>query len=207
MLIIFDYDGTLSDTFEFNYKVIKKYLATQNFKKFSKQDFIWIGIKNPFNRLKEFGLSQKQIKGMILNLEKESLKTKTVKIFPDLKYVLKHLSEKNKIIVITSNTGKVVKNFVKYNKLNKIITEILGAEKEKSKVKKIKKIIKKYKIKKSDVIYIGDTAGDIYEAKKVGVKTIAVTWGFSPTKFLKSAKPNYLIRQPKQILKIIDSKQ
>jgi len=204
MLIIFDYDGTLADTFKFNYQVIKKYLATQNFKKFNKHDFIWIGVKNPFERFKEFGLSNKQIQELILNLETESLKTKTVKIFPDLKNVLKTLSQKHKVIVITSNTSKVVKDFVKHNKLNKNITEILGADKEKSKVKKIKKAIKKYKVKKTDVIYIGDTAGDIYEAKKVGVKTIAVSWGFSYLKYLKEAKPDYLVNQPQGILKVID---
>jgi phosphoglycolate phosphatase len=204
MFIIFDYDGTLSDTFEFNYQVIKKYLATQKITKFTKKYFVWIGVRNPFERFKEFGLLEKQIKGLVLNLEKESLKNKSTLIFPGIKNIIKKLSKNNKIIVITSNTDKVVKKFLKKNKLEKYILEILGADSETSKVKKIKSIIKKYKVKKSDIIYIGDTAGDIYEAKMAGVKTLAVTWGFSYLKYLKASKPDYLINDPKQILKVID---
>jgi phosphoglycolate phosphatase len=201
MLIIFDYDGTLTNTFEFNYRVIKKYLKTQNIK-FNKKDFIWIGSKNPFERFKQFGLTTKQINDLIFDLEKESIaKDSSTLRYAGIKNLIKKISKEHKVMVISSNTGKVIKHFLKNNKMTKYITEIQGAEKEKSKVIKLKKIIKKYK---QDAIYIADSAGDVIEARQAKVKSVAVSWGFTPLKILKLVKPNYLVNKPEQILKIID---
>ncbi|MFO7807208.1 MAG: HAD hydrolase-like protein, partial [Candidatus Moraniibacteriota bacterium] len=71
------------------------------------------------------------------------------------------------------------------------IEEVIGADKEKSKVKKIEKVKKENP--GSAIYYVGDTVGDIYEGRKAGATTIGVTWGFHDKEKMESAEPDYLV--------------
>ncbi|HAF17094.1 MAG TPA: haloacid dehalogenase, partial [Peptococcaceae bacterium] len=81
--------------------------------------------------------------------------------------------------------------------------DIVGAEKEKSKVKKIRRAMKSYP---SDIsYYIGDTAGDMIEAREAGAKTIAVSWGYQSAERLKKADPDYLVNSPEELTALLCS--
>ena len=64
----------------------------------------------------------------------------------------------------------------------------------------LKRIIKKYKIDKSQTYYIGDETRDIDAAKKNGVKSIAVTWGYNSEQVLLKYKPSFIAQKPEDIL-------
>ena len=51
---------------------------------------------------------------------------------------------------------------------------------------------------------IGDTEHEVIAGKKLGLKTIAVTYGDRSSEFLRKHDPDFLIDNPKEILKIID---
>ena len=64
---------------------------------------------------------------------------------------------------------------------------------------KIKKAIKQYQFSTSDTTYIGDESRDVKAAKKAGVKSIAVAWGFEGRKLLEMARPDKIIDKPSQL--------
>jgi phosphoglycolate phosphatase len=57
-------------------------------------------------------------------------------------------------------------------------------------------------MKKEKTFYVGDTVGDIKEARLAGVKTVAVTWGWHNKERLEMASPDYVIETPDDLLKI-----
>ena len=63
-------------------------------------------------------------------------------------------------------------------------------------------LIKEYKLNLEEVIYIGDEDRDIIAAKRVGVKVIAVTWGYNSKEKLMKEKPDCLVSSPKELEKI-----
>ena len=67
-------------------------------------------------------------------------------------------------------------------------------------VAKIRQALAKYGTAKEDAWFIGDTTGDIREAKAVGIKTIAVTWGWHSREKLAAVEPDYLIDRPEELL-------
>jgi phosphoglycolate phosphatase len=71
-----------------------------------------------------------------------------------------------------------------------------------SKEEKIAYAIDKYGISKDKTFYIGDTVGDILEAKGAGVRSIAVTWGWHNRDRLVKAAPDYLVETPNELLKV-----
>ncbi len=116
--------------------------------------------------------------------------------------MLKELSKDYKIMIVTSNLSRVIKKALKDNNINEI-EDVVGSDRERSKVKKLE-IIKKNN-PKSKIYYVGDTTGDIYEGREAGVKTVATTWGFHSRDKLERSKPDYIVDAPEDIFKILDN--
>lgn len=55
----------------------------------------------------------------------------------------------------------------------------------------------------SNCIMIGDRAGDISAARKNGIKSAGVLWGYGSRAELKAEFPDYLLSQPSDLLKLI----
>lgn len=78
-----------------------------------------------------------------------------------------------------------------------------SAYKAKGKKEKLKDYIKSNKLKFSEVLVVGDSAEEVEIGQEFGSKTIAITNGYYITRRLKSAKPDYLIHNLKEVINII----
>lgn len=66
-------------------------------------------------------------------------------------------------------------------------------------------LFNKHDFNNEDCIFITDTLGDILEANKVGVKSIAVDFGFHERERLEKGNPFKIISNFKDIRKIIEN--
>jgi phosphoglycolate phosphatase-like HAD superfamily hydrolase len=97
-----------------------------------------------------------------------------------------------------------VEKFLQINQLN--VFEFVCSEKNIfNKASKLNHLLKKNKLDPQNVFYIGDETRDMEAAKEVGVKTVAVTWGFNSEKALLERQPDYLIRQPRDLVALLDN--
>ncbi len=64
-------------------------------------------------------------------------------------------------------------------------------------------MLEKYKTIPENAVFITDTVGDVLEARKCGVKAIAVTWGFHGEATLQKAKPAKIVSTSEDLLKSI----
>jgi phosphoglycolate phosphatase-like HAD superfamily hydrolase len=60
-------------------------------------------------------------------------------------------------------------------------------------------LMKQYAVPKERVYLVGDTVSDIEEARKAGVNSIGVTWGFQNEERLLSRRPDFLFHSPEEI--------
>ena len=86
--------------------------------------------------------------------------------------------------------------------LDRYFEDILGLEFTLSKTEKIHHALDRYQAARQGTYYIGDTTGDIREARQAGVKTVAVTWGWHSHDKLALTEPDYLIDTPDELLLI-----
>ncbi len=76
--------------------------------------------------------------------------------------------------------------------------------------KKMKRLISMLKcavemrIKPKNLIYVGDFYTDVMAARNAGIKSVAVTWGYSLKETLEKENPDFIAEQPKDILKIVN---
>ena len=99
---------------------------------------------------------------------------------------------------IRGNIVKLLKNKQIDNKF-----KIILATNEYTKGRMINKILSKLKFKPGETTMITDTVGDIKIAKKIGLKTIAATWGFHDYNTLLSAKPNLIVKSFRELERLM----
>jgi phosphoglycolate phosphatase len=197
-ILIFDYDGVLVDSLEADMKIYNQLCQKYNLQKINKpENFSKLLDKNFFEILAELGLSKNQIRQYMLDFKEQlELHQDQISLFGGIKEVLKTLATNNKLIIITSNSTSIVKNYLVKHNINEI-EEVIGADIETSKVKKILSIKNKYP--NTEIYYIGDTTGDIIEGKHAKVKTVAATWGWHARDKLVAQNPDFIIGSPKEL--------
>lgn len=199
--IIFDFDGTITDTFP---------IILKNANKLSKA----IGLKEikyyPEMRDKsakqffkeEIGISLWKVPKYMKKLKKLiKPELEKAKVFKGIKQLIDKLSKQYKIGILTTNSEDVVKKILHENKINSV-DFIFSDSSVFGKHKKLKKLMRKHKLKNDKLIYVGDEIRDIEACKKKQVKVIAVSWGYNSKKALQQHEPDYLAEKPSKILEI-----
>lgn len=203
--IIFDFDGTIADTFEMILDIVKKHSKEFGLPKITQEminDFrgkswrelllkyasiVW---KLPFIIPKAQNILNQQIT--------------RVALFPGIKKVITNLHRnKFKLGILSTNSKENVEKFLKFNRIN--IFDFIYSEKNLfGKAKALKNLIKNHNLKSEEIIYVGDEVRDIDACKANNIKIIAVTWGFNKKKILQINRPDYLIDSPNEILSIVN---
>jgi phosphoglycolate phosphatase len=204
--LIFDFDGTLVDSF---YAVTQKLnlLADEfNFRKIEQPEID--ELKNLTSRelikylkIPLFKLPQ------VLRRAREYMSNEisVLSTFKDLPEVLTELHQLDcSLSILTSNSSENVISWLERHNLRHLFTFIHTESSYFGKKKILKKLMKSYKIELLHTFYIGDETRDVEAAQKCKINSIAVSWGFNSVKALECSKPDYIVRTPKDILLIIE---
>lgn len=84
-------------------------------------------------------------------------------------------------------------------------TQLDQALKGRNKKEKLEQFVKSKKLNFSQVLIVGDSSEEVEIAKELGSISVAITHGHYSTKRIKAAKPDYLINNLKEIIKIINN--
>jgi phosphoglycolate phosphatase len=195
--IVFDFDGTIADTFE----VIKDIAKTEFGA--SESDFKLLknkGLKGLINNKKiSFWVLPKLAIKVMSRLKNKS----DIGLFPKIPELLKKLKNNYKLGIVSSNSQQNILRILKKYRIENLFEFIYSSSSIFGKHLVLKRMCKKYKINPDSIIYIGDEDRDILAAKKMEIKNIAVTWGFNSEERLKKIKPDSIATTPMQIIKQI----
>ncbi len=207
MLIHFDYDGVLVDSFEHLLDIARRVqMQLKEGREVCPDDLRtirnltleelgrWIGI--PEDRAPRFASE------MFRLLREDPRK---MAVFEGIPPVLRDLSWKHKIVIITSNAQKVVQETLLRSGMEDYVADILDGQSAGSKAERIRKSMGNFGFGKDQTVMVGDALSDITEGKTAGVKTIAVTWGFQPRERLLEGKPDFVAESPPELMQIFDS--
>lgn len=186
--IIFDFDGVIHDTLDVAYKIAKEVHPGMTMTEYKD---MFDG--NVYSHIKSTGASS------IKFLEIQTERYKFLKIEREIKKELEQLKEKYELHIISSNSEKILNRYFENNDITHIFNEVLGVETHKSKHEKFLMLLKKHNLKKEESIFVTDTLGDIIEANKVGIKTIAVDFGFHERHRLEKGNPAMIMSHFKEL--------
>jgi phosphoglycolate phosphatase len=201
-ILIFDYDGTLADSFHIVLDVMKQISKKHNLTDVDVENlrkFFEFNIDDALDNWGKNSIKKKLILAdLLIHLR---LQENKIKLFSNVKSTLNKLSKKYDMYIVTSNFARIVNKKLKQNNIN-VFIDVLGLGAGRSKVKKINLIKEKYP-KDTTFYFIGDTVADMKEAKETKIKTIASTYGYHEKERLQKLKPDFYINEIKDLLEIL----
>ena len=105
--------------------------------------------------------------------------------------------------VLTSNAPANVDLFLENHGLRPQFDFISSTSKLTGKAKHLKAIRKTFSLRPEQMLYIGDELRDVKASQKAGIPVAAVTWGFNSRESLAAEKPDYLIDEPADFLRLL----
>jgi phosphoglycolate phosphatase-like HAD superfamily hydrolase len=172
--IIFDFDGVLVDSFEVCFGVTKMYdpEITEDEYKMMFTGNIYDAVQARGNRL------QSAPSGFDFFDEY----SKTIFAIPPIDRaaeVCKVLIERGLSLSIVSSTYTMpIQEYLELNNMNQYFRKVYGGDLERSKLKKFQIIQSELQLGIDELLFVTDTLGDLVEAAKLNLESIAVTYGF-----------------------------
>jgi phosphoglycolate phosphatase len=202
--IIFDFDGTLADSFWHNISLLTQLSLFKKTKLPSKDEIEALRNHTAQEVLALFNISKIKLLFYTWRIHRVLKNTSAqVNTFDDIKVTLQKLKELGyTLLILTSNAKETVANFMRQHNIN-YFDEIYSEKNFFGKDKALKKVIKTRNLNVADVYYVGDETRDIEACKKVGVKIIAVTWGYNTEQLLRKFNPDFIVNYPLDIIKLL----
>ena len=121
--------------------------------------------------------------------------------FPLMPEVLADLAEARYLVIVSSNATDVVELFLKRHAIAGV-AEVAGAEAGRSKVAKVEALMARFPGQAS-YWFVGDTAGDMREARLAGATPLGVAWGWHGREQLEAAGAERIADTPADLLAIV----
>ena len=205
-VVLFDFDGTIADTYNAIATITNQLSSEFGYKSLSKDELLLL--KNLSSReivrLSEISIFKIPflVRRVRTELSKEIGDLSPIK---GMSSILFELKNRGYILgIVTSNNKENVEIFLRKNKLDCLFSYVYSSTSIFGKHKIINQTIKNNQLSKADVIYVGDETRDIRSSRKSNIGIAAVSWGFNAAEILQEYKPDYLVHQPSELLEAIE---
>jgi len=202
MYLIFDFDGTLVDSFSCVVEKFNSMANDFNVSKISREDMAELRHLSSTDLIKYLKVPLYKIP-YALHLARKHLKQEMHKLTPfaGIPQLLHNLDEAGfQLGIVTSNSKENVISWLESHQIKHYFNFIhveLGYFGKGRILKKVRQVHKT-----GNSMYIGDETRDIVAAKQCNMASLAVTWGFNSEKILAQYNPHYIARRPEDILAI-----
>ena len=200
--LIFDFDGTIADSFDTLLGIFEEITG----KHLTDQEIQQLRGESLKDIIKYLKLRRWQIPRIIIKAKRLlNIRMKNIKVFPGISNTLKQLhTDGYQLFVLSTNNSQNIAWFLKTNNID-YFSMIYGDIGLRSKSSALKKIIKKERLKHVDCVYIGDEMRDVEAAKKAGITSVGVTWGFNNAPAIKNSRPDFMAQKPTDLAKYLTS--
>lgn len=198
--IIFDFDGTIADTFWVFVTVVSEAAGVT-----PTDEEIEAGRGIPAMQLmRKYHVPLWKIPSMVAaGRRMTNDHVNEIKVFSNVADIIKSLHAAGHILsIISSNTEKNMKIILDNNDLTRYFSDIVGGVKMLGKAPVLRKLLQSYDTNMT-TLYVGDEVRDVEGAQKANVPVAAVTWGYQNETILQQHKPNFIVHSPDEIMDII----
>lgn len=191
-LIFFDFDGVLVDSLSANSEQFVAACHSIGIDSVnSSDDMSKLSEGNFYQGLLDMGISQEKV-DQALKIYSEKIQSPDFHLptYEPVFELLKKLAQEYPLYIVTSNVSFMVERVMGENGVHNV-RDVLGIDKEPSKIKKFQKVMAQYPGEKT--LFVSDTKGDILEAKEADIDVrIGVTWGWQKPWIVASGNPDYI---------------
>lgn len=202
-VIIFDFDGTIADSRDYFISFIAEQAGKSPLSLQEKHALYGLSLLKIARRL---GYHWWSLPGLFINGRRKMGRVMIhVTPFSGMPSVIKKLhAEGHELFIISSNSVKNIRSFLKHNHIRQYFVEVYGGIEVFGKAPMFRQLIRDHQLDISNLICIGDELRDIEAGQSIGARTIAVTWGFAKPSDLVDLKPTAVANKPEELITIIE---
>lgn len=203
-LLLFDFDGTLADSFQVIFAAGNHLAAKHGLRTWSQAEAQELRSLGAREVLRRSGIPARQLPQWMREMRRE-LRAEIPRLAPQpgLDPALRQLAAAGMSLgLVTSNSRENVELFLERNRWQELFTH-LACSTLFGKSFHIRRLLRHAAIAPGAAGYVGDETRDIEAARKAGVQAIAVTWGFNDRSALEEAAPDHLLDHPAHLLTLI----
>ncbi len=198
-LLLFDYDGVIADSFDVYFEEFTRACSEMGYDHLnSLEAFLRLFDGNLVAQLVKAGFPMRKLRALADTFAPR-IEAANARIapFPGIVETLRQLSAAHPTLIITANSSQTVQRFLDAHTLD-AVKGVLGSDTETSKVKKIRAARRMFPGHRP--YYMGDTKGDMIEARRAGAIPVGVGWGWHDSERLQTARPARIVADQKALL-------
>lgn len=212
--LLFDLDGTLTDPKVGICTCVQYALSSMGIEEpdlDKLEPFIGPPLKGSF--MEYYNMSEEQADAAVTKY-RERFQDKGLyenKIYPGISEMLQAFMSKGMFLAVASSKPTVyVEKILEHFNIRRFFRVVVGSELDGTRVNKdevveeaLKQLFGDQPVDKSQVYMIGDRSYDIQGARRAGVESVGVTYGYGSMEELKEAKADYIVRSVEELRKFL----
>ncbi|WP_312125260.1 HAD-IA family hydrolase [Brevundimonas sp.] len=202
-LVIFDFDGTLADTYGWFLSILDDAIARFRLYKPRPEEVEAMRGLSARQVMTKMKVRPWKLPAIVRHTRREKLKAAgTTQLFDGIPELLRDLRAAGiKVVIVSSDTTESVRQI-----LDREGIEVDGLNCGASlhgKTNKFKKVLKQMGVDVKDAVSVGDEIRDIDAAKPIGLRSGAVSWGYTLPEALAKHNPTYLFADVADMRRIL----
>ena len=203
--IIFDFDGTLADTFPLIVDV--SYRLSPGVKRLPDKKIEELRRLPLLISFFHLGIPWTHMPYLIRHTRKNM--TESISEAPPFDGIVKMIKDLHrdghKLFIMSSNYPKNIRSFLKHHNLDRQVTDVTGVPWGNTIIKAwaLRALARRHSMDLSSSYHVGNEALDIRAARFAGMRGIAVTWSGFSRKGLARSKPFALIVKPSDLPRLL----
>lgn len=203
-LLVFDFDGTIADTFESALEILNVLANEFRFRPLKPDEVARARDMRTPELMSFLGIPARKMRRISMRgTEELSKRIGTIVPLPGMPELLRSAKAEGFALgILTSNIEANVHAFLKKYDLE-IFDFVRSSSKLMGKGRVIRRILKDLSLRPCDILLVGDETRDIDAAQETGVHIAAVTWGYNSRHSIEAAEPDHLFDSTRELLGLL----
>ena len=204
--VLFDFDGTLADTFSAGIEILNALAAEFRFRPLPPEEVSLARELSTRGLMKHLGIPRMKLPQISKRgTEEIGKRIDAIVPLPGMPELVRKLHAMGfRLGILTSNSEANVRAFLKNHDLE-IFDFIKSSSKLRGKSSVLRRLMREFQLNPREIFFVGDELRDIEAAQETGVHIAAVTWGYNSTPALTEAAPDYLFTRPAELSTLLET--
>ncbi len=205
-LVIFDFDGTLADSFPWFLHVFDTLAERYRFKRMTDQEGVMLPGMSARHIIHHLGIPQWKLPLIVRHARVLAKQDRAqIALFPGVDTMLTELAAAGiTLVVVSSNSEDMVRHVLGSESAARITYYACGASVF-GKQAHFRRVLKRSGVRPANALSIGDEIRDYEAATAVGMPFGAVAWGYTTIEALTACAPTAVFHQVEEIVEYLCS--
>jgi HAD superfamily hydrolase (TIGR01509 family) len=204
-VVIFDFDGTIVDSLETVICVLNQLAVEFGYPVAQPEEIEQLRNMSSREIIQRSQVAPYKLPFLLRRVRQElNREIERLEPIPEMKPTLLALKQQgHQLGIVTSNSSQNVRAFLKAQALEHVFDFVSTGLALLGKSRVLQRLLKRQQLHPANAIYVGDETRDIEAARRIGIPSVAVSWGFNSSQILATENPNFLIHQPGDLLQVV----